>query len=251
MLPSCQKDEIGQDYLMKSTDKPIKPKIKQEVSDIDGNVYTTVKIGKQMWLMQNLRTTKYNDGTEIQKIEDNVVWSTLTSPAYCWHNNDEASYKETYGALYNWYAVNTGKICPTGWHVPSMDEFTTLINYLIDNGYGFEGSGDDIASSLASTSGWYIPLYAPPPGSPCADQANNNSSGFSAFPAGRRSGTYEGVGLFQNATADAFFWTSSEYVDVYSDILSQFLWIRGTYPFAITTAAWQKEVGLSVRCLQD
>ena len=74
---------------------------------------------------------------------------------------------------------------PTGWHVPSMDEFTTLINYLIDNGYGFEGSGDDIASSLASTSGWYIPLYAPPPGSPCADQANNNSSGFSAFPAGR------------------------------------------------------------------
>ena len=62
-----------------------------------------------MWLMQNLRTTKYNDGTEIQKIEDNVVWFTLTSPAYCWHNNDEASYKETYGALYNWYAVNTGE----------------------------------------------------------------------------------------------------------------------------------------------
>ena len=100
------------------------------VVDIDGNVYHTVTIGTQVWMVENLKTTRYNDGTAIPLVTDGTAWAALTTPGYCWYNNDSATYKNTYGALYNWYAVNTGKLAPTGWHVPTDSEWTVLTTYL-------------------------------------------------------------------------------------------------------------------------
>jgi uncharacterized protein (TIGR02145 family) len=126
------------------------------VTDKDGNVYHTVTIGTQTWMVENLKTTKYNDGTAIPFITDNSAWANLTTPGYCWYNNDSTTYKNMYGALYNWYAVSTGNLAPKGWHVATDAEWTTLQNYLITNGYNYDGStsGNFIAKSLADTLIW-------------------------------------------------------------------------------------------------
>jgi len=92
------------------------------VSDIEGNIYKTIRIGNQTWMAENLKTTKYNDGELIPNITVDVEWLEFSSGAYCWYNNDGTRNKNTYGALYNWYSVNTGKLCPAGWHVPSNKE---------------------------------------------------------------------------------------------------------------------------------
>jgi hypothetical protein len=84
------------------------------VTDVDGNVYHAIKIGTQIWMLENLKVTKYNDGSSIPLVTDTTTWSNLSTPAYCWYNNDLATNKDTYGALYNWYAVNSGNLCPTG-----------------------------------------------------------------------------------------------------------------------------------------
>lgn len=89
------------------------------VTDIDGNSYKTIKIGNQLWMAENLRATKLNDGTKIPYVPDKLTWSKLNIPAYCWENNNESDKNKKYGALYNWYTVETGKLCPIGWHVPS------------------------------------------------------------------------------------------------------------------------------------
>jgi len=106
-----------------------------------------VVIGDQEWLVENLKTTRYNDGSQIQLITDNAVWGNLTAGgAYCWHNNDESN-KDKFGALYNFYAINTGKLAPAGWHVATREEWANLLDHLSANNYGYEGSGDDIAKS--------------------------------------------------------------------------------------------------------
>jgi uncharacterized protein (TIGR02145 family) len=116
-----------------------------KVSDVDGNTYSTVKIGAQWWATENLKTTKFNDGASIPSVKDAAAWFSYT-PRYCWYNNDSTKYKVTYGALYNWYTVNTGKLCPIGWHVPTDAEWTTLTTYL---------GGDTVAGGkLKSTTGW-------------------------------------------------------------------------------------------------
>ena len=88
------------------------------VTDVEGNVYNVVTIGNQAWMAENLRTTMYSDSTSIPLVKDEIKWAILSTPAYCWYKNDEEAFKPTYGALYNWYSVNTGKLCPDGWHVP-------------------------------------------------------------------------------------------------------------------------------------
>lgn len=102
------------------------------VKDIDGNIYTTVTIGTQVWMVENLKTTKYNDGTNIPNVTANAEWYNLDSPGYCWYDNNGAN-KITYGALYNWYAGNSGKLAPTGWHVPTEAEWETLKSYMSAN----------------------------------------------------------------------------------------------------------------------
>ncbi len=117
-----------------------------KISDGDGNIYETVTIGTQVWLTENLKATKYNDGTSIQFVTDNTLWATLSTPAYCWYNNDGGNYKDIYGGLYNWWAVNTGKLCPTGWHVPSDGEWTTLTSTL---------GGENVAGAKLKETGTY------------------------------------------------------------------------------------------------
>ena len=105
------------------------------ITDVEGNRYNIVIIGPETWMAENLRTTKFNDGTDIPNVTDNSVWEALTTGAYCWYNNDAAANKNKHGALYNWYAVNTGKLCPEGWHVSKDVERAGLENYLIANGF--------------------------------------------------------------------------------------------------------------------
>ncbi len=99
------------------------------LTDTDGNVYITVKIGSQIWMAENLKTTKYNDGIDIPLVTDNTTWGSLSAPAYCWPNNNEG-FRATYGAIYNAYTVQTGKLCPSGWHVPTDPDWTKLTDYL-------------------------------------------------------------------------------------------------------------------------
>ncbi|MBA4411560.1 MAG: hypothetical protein C0397_19340, partial [Odoribacter sp.] len=159
------------------------------LTDIDGNIYTTISIGTQVWMAENLKTTKYRDGTAISNIMDNPSWKASTLGAYCWYNNDAISYKNPYGALYNWFAVNTGKLCPVGWHIPSVAEWTILENCLIANGFNFDGTttGNKIAKSLAATMNWNLSTE---PGSVGNNDYSiyRNKTAFSAYPSGYRMG---------------------------------------------------------------
>lgn len=172
-----------------------------KVIDNDGNEYQTVVIGTQTWMAENLRTTSYNDGAAISYIADNNIWENATEGAYCWYNNDEETCKEPYGALYNWYTVETSKLCPSGWHVPSQEEWSTLSDYLITNGFGFEGSGDDIAKSLASKTTWQSFSTA---GTIGTDMNSNNTCEFNAVSTGYRYGDFYYIGKWTS------WWSSTE-----------------------------------------
>ena len=173
------------------------------VIDIDGNVYYTIEIGTQEWMISNLRTTRYNDGSPIPMITNDTAWTKLITPGYCYYNNitDIDSIKR-YGALYNWYAIEPGdqrKIAPSGWHVPTRGDFDTLKNYLITNGFNWDGTteGNKIAKSLASNAGWEEPDTGI--GSVGKDLSKNNRSGFTAFPSGYRFffyGDFCGIGRY-------------------------------------------------------
>jgi uncharacterized protein (TIGR02145 family) len=160
----------------------------QTVTDIDSNVYNTVTIGTQTWIVENLKTIRYNDSVAIQKVTNDTAWGNLSTGAYCTYKNTmDTDTINTYGRLYNWYAVETGKICPVGWHVPTNAEWTTLENYLIANGYNYDGSttGNRIAKSLASDFGWSLSTNTGAVG--CNDYPEKrNVSGFSALPGGDR-----------------------------------------------------------------
>jgi hypothetical protein len=97
----------------------------QTVKDIEGNVYKTITIGNQVWMAENLKTTKLNDGTGIPIVTENSSWEAINTPAYCYYDNNSSN-NSVYGALYNWYAVKTNKLCPKGWHVPYDKEWTNL-----------------------------------------------------------------------------------------------------------------------------
>jgi uncharacterized protein (TIGR02145 family) len=174
------------------------------VKDADGNVYTTVKIGKQVWTVENLRTTKYNDGSAIPLVTDYIAWENLTTPGYCWYDNDIKN-KSKYGALYNWFAVDTKKLAPKGWHVPTDAEWDTLQNYLIANGYNWDGTKTDnkIAKSMTAKTDWQTHTT---PGVPGNDLSKNNKSGFSALPGGRRNG----YGNFDGIDYDGHWWSATE-----------------------------------------
>lgn len=203
------------------------------ITDIDGNVYRTVTIGNQIWMAENLKTTKYIDGTSIPLVTDSALWVNLLTPGFCWYNNDTATYKNTYGALYNWYAVNTGKIAPKGWHVPTDGEWNIMEKYL-DNTVDTTATGmvgTDIGGKLkeTGTTHWESP-----------NTGATNMSGFTALPGGYRAGTFFGIGsngCWWSATAsdatnawDRYF--SHDYANV----------DRGSYG---------KVDGYSVRCIKD
>ena len=229
------------------------------VTDIEGNVYKTINIGAQIWFAEDLKTTKYSDNTSIPFVLDNTSWSAST-PGYCWYNNDPSAYKDNFGALYNWYAVDAKSngnknLCPAGWHVPSDADWTTLTNYLNDNGYCYQGNRGEISMSMAATTGW---ITFPQAGTIGNDQASNNSSGFSALPGGERSdfGGYYQIGIA------AYFWTATEVKENVS-----FAWHRALnngqgYVYCDSVHFYDplhdtncgrihKGYGFSVRCLRD
>jgi uncharacterized protein (TIGR02145 family) len=194
-------------------------KSQNAVTDYDGNLYHSISIGKQVWLTENLRTTHYNDGSPITY---NETWTMMTEGAYGLYDDDTAVYKKTYGTLYNWYAVNSGKLCPKGWHVPTEEEWTTLITFL----GGESSAGEKMKVPVSHVPAW----------------DGNNSSGFSALPSGQRSPS-DGVPSGLNNMAS--FWSSTEN--------GTGAWYHTLYTSAprIGSAFITKTYGFSVRCIKD
>jgi len=194
------------------------------VTDVEGHVYPTIRIGQQEWIVTNLKTATYNDGTPIPNVTDDATWTNLSSPAYSWPDNDP-SQGDPYGALYNWYAVDTKKLCPTGWSVPSRDGWDALVST--------EGGKLVAGGRLkeAGTALWQAP-----------NLGATNESGFSARPAGAR----ELAGDFAYRGQYAFWWSSDE----------KLLSLPGTAAFWHVSAAdalaqdgqSQFPTGYSVRC---
>lgn len=219
---------------------PLKTQQVKTVADIDGNIYQYLTIGNQIWMTENLRTTKYRNGDPIPAGLNDETWAGTTSGAYAIYGNDDTNDNE-FGKLYNWYAVTDSRhICPTGWHEPVDEEWKTLETYMINNGYGFGGSGNDIAKSMSATSGWVESSIA---GSVGNDQSSNNSIGFSALPGGLRHPN----GYFDFIDYIGLWWTSSN-VDPGSTALSRYLQHDSV---GLTTAQYDKHKGLSVRCIKD
>jgi uncharacterized protein (TIGR02145 family) len=220
------------------------------IKDGDSNIYTSVLIGTQIWMVENLKTTKYNDGTAIPNITDNSAWKALATGAYGDYDNNPVN-STLYGRLYNWYAVDNGatnvasnggkNICPTGWHVPADDEWYTLENYLRNNGYGYEGSEYYIAKSMAATSGWWTTYGTP--GTVGNDQASNNSSGFTAIPGGQRN--YP-VGTFSSIGNTGSWWSSTEKstTSAYGRAMTN------NHP-VLWGMSQDKHNGYSIRCIKD
>jgi uncharacterized protein (TIGR02145 family) len=178
-------------------------------TDGDNNNYPIVKIGTQVWMAENLKTTKYADGnTAIPLVTDDTDWRNLTTPGYCWYENNETTYKPTYGALYNWYAVSPGFLCPTGWHVPREAEWINLENYLTVNGFNYDGTitGNKIGKSLASTTGWISGTQTGSVGN-TDYPAKRNATGFSALPGGTRNYQIQ----FIDDGNFGYWWSSTEY----------------------------------------
>lgn len=212
------------------------PVMGDNVTDVDGNVYQTVIIGTQTWMIENLKTTHYNDSTAIPLVKDSAVWVNLNSPAYCWYNNDSVSYKEVYGALYNWYTVNTGKLAPKGWHIPTDADWTTLENEVSQ--YYFQSGS--IAKILASTTHWQSSISSSAIG---FDFKKNNSSGFSALPGGQRiNNAYN----FNKVDSIGTWWSSTSKTD------STALTLALQYNLStVDRNNYMKKSGLSIRCIKD
>jgi uncharacterized protein (TIGR02145 family) len=221
------------------------------VTDADGNVYQTVRIGNQVWMAENFRTTKYNDGSDIPLDTSTTTWADATTQKYCYYNNttDSGSIKK-YGALYNWFVVspaNPKKVAPTGWHVPSDSEWTILEKYLILNGYNWDGTTDTsqynrIAKSLSAKTDWN--RISSTGASIGYNLSKNNRSGFSALPGGFRD--YNG---FFNQFYFGYWWSATE-------IDGANAWYRYLYYDCERLLYWSngfnyQSFGLSVRLLRD
>ena len=212
------------------------------VTDVDGNTYNSVGIGSQLWMAENLKTTKYGNGELIGTTTPaSLVITTEIDPKYQWaYNGDEANVA-IYGRLYTWHAATDSRnLCPAGWHLPAADEWDILDNYLTNNGYAFELTPHWISKSLASTSLWDDCGVV---GSTGNDQISNNSSGFNAFPSGERihSGTFHLKGY------TATWWTST----IGPGTSSWVRWISTVYPFLCNYNNQYRMNGNAVRCVKD
>ena len=196
----------------------------ETVTDADGNVYHTITIQTQNWLGENLATTKYNDGNAIPLVTDITAWSGLSTPAYCWYNNDQSN-KAIYGALYNWHTVNTAKLCPTGWHVATDAEWTTLTSNL--------GGGSVAGGKIKETD--TVHWSGPNTGA-------DNSSGFTALPGGLRLF----VGTFGNIRTGGLWWSATEDNTDYAWGVN-----ASSTDGQITRSYSNKHSGLSVRCVKN
>jgi uncharacterized protein (TIGR02145 family) len=191
----------------------------------DGQAYKTVQIGGQIWMAENLKATKFNDGEIIPLGTTKYYWSTCSKAAYCWYNNDEKTYKDSYGALYNWYTVSSGKLCPKGWHVPSLNEWNALGTYL---------GGNLIAGGKLKESGYSH--WASP------NQNATNSSNFTGLPGSSRDRKGQWSGSVGTLGA---WWSSTE-----SDSNSAYYIYLSNDSEALRNNNPEKTMGLSVRCIK-
>lgn len=192
------------------------------LTDIEGNIYKTVQIGSQTWMAENLRTLKLNDGVDIPYSETAIEWNPLETASYCWINSDTS----VYGALYNWYTVSSGKLCPEGWSVPSDQDWTDLTDYL---------GGQAEAGKLLKETGTRHWLTS---------SVNiTNDSGFTALPGGYRNQN----GTFGNVTQSGYFWTSTE------DSENGTAFFRSMYYgySNVDKSSGNLKSGFSVRCIMD
>jgi len=209
------------------------------VKDIDGNEYCTITIGTQTWMAENLRVTHYRNGDPIANVKDNNAWGNQTAGAYCsYGNTSNVDSIATYGYLYNWFTcVDERELCPDGWHVPTDEEWTTLITYLDngENGFDPNGTGDNgiVGGRIkeAGTTHWGI------------SNRGDNSSGFTALPGGFRQ-SYNG--LYKGYNYRAFFWSSTSYTDMVSLHRS----LSSMYT-SVVRQTLSNEDGMSVRCVKD
>ena len=217
-------DAINYNSINKTVKINVTASIIGTVTDIDGNVYKTVKIGNQWWMAENLKVTKYKDGSAIPNVTKGTLWNGLTTGAYCNYDNKESNVA-TYGRLYNWYAINTGNLCPTGWHVPTDAEWTTLIDYL---------GGTSVAGGKLKETGtthWNSP-----------NTGATNETGFTALPGGYRgiNGAFFSIGYYG-------YWCSA------TESNANYAWYRYMdYNYSLVyRSISNKQYGFSVRCLRD
>ena len=206
-----------------------------KVTDIDGNKYKTVTIGEQIWMAENLRTTTYNDGEEIPNITDTDEWMNRSDGAYAWYNNDSDK-ANTYGALYNWYAVKTGKLCPDGWHVPTDREWKVLEMHLGMSRREAEKTynrGTNEGSKLAGK----VSLWD---SGALTNDSDFGKTGFNAVPGGLRKETFFNLGGY------GYFWSSSEE----SSQEALYRYLTKNYS-KIGRLSNPKYSGHSVRCIKD
>ena len=192
----------------------------EKVTDIDGNVYATVVIGTQVWMAEDLKVSKYNDGTDVPNITDKTAWQNCSTGACTWYNNEK-----DWGTLYNWYAVNTGKLAPAGWHVATHDDWTTLTDYL---------GGETLAGGKLKETRcvrWNSP-----------NTGATNESGFTARPGGFRGGD----GIFSSFGGGGYWWSSTEF-DTLNSWANYIFWNGST----IYRGHYYKSSGFSVRCVKD
>ena len=196
------------------------------VKDIDGNVYKTVTIGTQVWMVENLKTTKYRNGDPIPHVLVNTTWAALTNGAYCWYNNDITANKATYGALYNWFTViDKRHIAPSGWHVPTDGEWAILTTFL--GGKSF--AGGKLKETL--TSHWSSP-----------NTGATNNSGFTALPGGYR----DKFGVFSMVGNIGGWWASTQY----SKSVAWYRYVDYNSSIVYSCSSY-KNSGFSVRCIKD
>ena len=204
-----------------------------QIEDADGNIYNTTEIGTQIWMSSNLRTTKYNDGADITLITDNTEWDITNIngeiPAYCWYNNDEATYAMKYGALYNFYAVDTEKLCPEGWHVPTEAEWVTLETFL---------GGADVAGGKMKEEGTTNWLNE--------NSISNNNYGFSARGSGWRE---PNNGVFLGDKESAGWWSSTVSEEFSEAAVAKYMWHDDVVLH--TGLGLNFSAGQSIRCIQD
>ncbi|MCQ2263120.1 MAG: fibrobacter succinogenes major paralogous domain-containing protein [Bacteroidales bacterium] len=195
------------------------------VKDVDGNEYKTVVIGSQTWFAENLKTTKYANGNKIPNITDNAKWVDCKSPAYCWYDNNSGN--KEWGALYNWYVINSGNICPNGWHVATDADWTTLENKV----------GGRSKAALALRESGKDHWKAEPETGKAKDDY-----GFGMYAAGFRNA----YGDFTWQTVDAGYWTATGKTPSYA-------WNRTAYYYDehMNRHEIQKCFGYSVRCVKN
>lgn len=202
------------------------------VADCSGNTYATIEIGNQVWMAENLSTTCYANGDPITNVTDNTQWSNVTTGAWVHHSND-TTYENPYGKLYNWYAVTDPRnACPTGWHVPTDQEWTVLIDHLGGN----NGAGEKMKSSGGQY--WYNPY-----------NEGTNESGFSGLPGG----AHYSSGTSAELRTSGIWWSSAEHESESSPGMYNYaktLKLVGSSSYAYES--WNyKRTGYSVRCVKD